>query len=111
GFELRFELDRSPSQNLLANHGDGRFCAPRALDRQLERFDGVRDRSGPHLRRGARENAETVGEAVGFPPEVFGTLAASPTGPICEIRVIRGQRSCSAIDEPTQVLSLLKLTP
>src|SRR2546428_9014711 len=34
-FELHFKLDRSASQNLLANHGDRRFRSARTLDRQL----------------------------------------------------------------------------
>src|SRR5438094_6496582 len=53
-FELRFELDRSQSQNLLASDGDGRLRPARALDRQLERFDGVRNYSGAHVGRSCR---------------------------------------------------------
>src|SRR5436305_11817491 len=55
-FELCFELDRLSPQNLLANHGDGRLRFARALDRQLERFDGVRDYPRANFGGSARVN-------------------------------------------------------
>src|SRR5262249_39812963 len=55
-----FELDRSSSQDLLASDGDRRFRFARTLDRQLERFDGVRDRSGAHVRGSAGANERKV---------------------------------------------------
>src|SRR5438067_1974543 len=59
-FELRFELDRSQPQNLLASHGDRRLRLARTLDRQLERLDGIRDHPGAHF-RGSRRTHERQG--------------------------------------------------
>src|SRR6266446_3074800 len=56
------------------------------MDQQLARLNGFRNRSGARVIGSCRADAE-------------------------QIRVICGQSSCSAMLEPTQVLSLLKSTP
>jgi hypothetical protein len=65
-------------KNLLATDAHRRRVAPPALDRQLERFDGLRNRPSSHVGRSARNDGSDLTGSARFQRTLRGILPRSP---------------------------------